>query len=107
MMNLADRMAVDRVRVPLQTPTPKDVAVVPSPPQDQRARDCRNEGDVGERAADEVVATVSRPMDDAVHARDQIHVDSSWKRDVRYESVARAGTGWRPFLAAREPPLNP
>src|SRR5437660_6631560 len=69
------RVDVIRMRVPLQTPATADVTVVSSPPKDQRAEKGRNERDVGERPADEVVTAVRGPMDQVMQARGNEHAD--------------------------------
>jgi PPOX class probable F420-dependent enzyme len=66
MVGPADRVTMLRVRVPLQPPAAVHVAVVPPPPEDHAARERGDERDVRQRPADEVVAAVGRPVDDAV-----------------------------------------
>lgn len=68
-------MDVIRMRVPLQTPATADVTVVSPPPKDQRAEKRRDDRNVGERPADEVVAAVSGPMDQVMQARGYEHTD--------------------------------
>ena len=65
---LAHRVAVVRVRVPLHAPAAVDMAVVLPQEEVQRAHEGRQERDVGERSADEVVAAVRRPVDQVVEA---------------------------------------
>jgi hypothetical protein len=71
---LADRVPVIRVDVPLQPPAPLDVTVVAPPPEEDGGDERRHERDVGERAADEVVAAVGRPVDDRVQVCNQHRV---------------------------------
>jgi hypothetical protein len=60
------------MRVPFQAPAPLHVAVVLPQPEIQRAREGRDERDVGERTADEVVTALRRPVDDVMQTgRDQ------------------------------------
>jgi hypothetical protein len=66
-------VAVDRVGVPLQAPAAVDVAVVFSQPEVQRASEGRDERDVGERPAYEVVAAVRGPVDQVVEAGHDEH----------------------------------
>src|SRR5436309_10259194 len=66
-------MAVAGMDVPLQTPAVADVAVVFSQPEVQRAGEARNERDVGERAAHEVVAAVRGPVDHVVQVGHNRH----------------------------------
>ena len=65
---LTHRVAVDGMGMPLQSPAVRDVAVVLPQPEVQRASEGRNERDVGERPAHEVVAALCRPVDQVVQA---------------------------------------
>jgi hypothetical protein len=62
-MLLTHWVVMDGVGVPLQAPAAVDVAVVFSQPEVQRADERRDERDIGERPAYEVVAAVRGPVD--------------------------------------------
>ena len=64
MVFLADRMPVNGMWVPLKPPAAMNVAVVLAPPQHDGADERRQERDVGQRPADEVVAPVRGPVND-------------------------------------------
>jgi hypothetical protein len=72
---LAYRVTVIRVRVPFQPPASVDVAVVLSKKQVKGARERRDEGDVCERPAHEVVAALCGPVDQVVQAPRDEHLD--------------------------------
>jgi hypothetical protein len=74
-MPFTHRVAVDWMRVPLKPPAPMDVAVVPTPPEIQRGEESRDERDVGERPADEVVTPVRRPMEQVVQVDREEHAE--------------------------------
>ena len=80
--------------MPLHPPAAVDVAVVVSQEEVDEAQETRRERDVGERTADEVVATVRRPVEPVRHgarvsgASDGEAVDV---RVVRPEPVAEGG----------------
>ncbi len=65
---LANRVPVIRMRVPCHAPAAMDVAVVSPQEEVQGAGERRDERDVGERPAHEVVAALRRPMDQVVEA---------------------------------------
>lgn len=70
---LADWMAMIGVRVPLQSPATVYVTVVLAEEEEEGAGERRHECDVGERAADEVVTALHRPVDQVVQAGSNGH----------------------------------
>ena len=96
---LAHRMAMVGMRVPLQTPASVDVAVVPPQPEVQRAGERRDQRDVRERPADEVVAALRRPMDQVVEARGDEHAARLYLRRA-WTGPRRRST--RPSASAAE-----
>lgn len=67
----ADRVAADRIRVPLESPATPNVTVVVAEEDEDPAGEACRERDVGERPADEVVAPVRGPVDDGMEAGEQ------------------------------------
>src|SRR5690349_4254809 len=103
MVLLAHRVTVVRVRMPGEPPAAVDVAVVLVPEDREPADERRDEGDVGERAADEVVAAVVGPAQ-PVRETEQEHgltlrrapVEASATADRRSRRGSRTrGTGAR------------
>jgi hypothetical protein len=68
MVLLAYRVAVVWMRMPLQAPAAVNMTVVVPQEEVQRACEGRDEGDVGERPAHEVVAALCRPVDQVMKA---------------------------------------
>jgi len=77
---LTHRVAVDGMGMPRQTQAAVDVAIVFSQPEVQRAGEGRDERDVGQRAAHEVVAPLCRPMDQVVQVGQDGHAGSGYLR---------------------------
>jgi hypothetical protein len=76
MMLLAHRVPVIGMRVPSQSPTAMDVAVVPSEKEIERADKRRHKRDVRERSADEVVTALRGPVDQVMEVRADEHLAS-------------------------------
>jgi hypothetical protein len=76
MMLLAHRVPVIGMRVPCQSPTAMDVAVVPSEKEIERAHERRHKRDVRERSADEVVTALRGPVDQVMEVRPDEHLAS-------------------------------
>ena len=93
-------VAVLGMGVPLQAPAAVDVAVVFPQPEVQRAGESRDERDVGERPAHEVVA-VRWPVDQVVQAGRDGH--------ARQATSTAAPRSWATFRRAMsfEPPTGP
>jgi hypothetical protein len=64
------------MRVPCQSPTAMDVAIVPSEKEIERADKRRNKRDVRERSADEVVTALRGPVDQVMEVRPDEHLAS-------------------------------
>jgi hypothetical protein len=73
MMLLTDWMTMDGMDVPLEPPTATDVAVVLSQPEVKSGGERRDQRDVGERPAHEVVTAVRGPMDYGMKVGDEEH----------------------------------
>ena len=87
-------VAVDRVGVPLQAPAAVDVAVMFAQPEVQRAGESRDERDVGERPAYEVVAAVRGPVDQVVQVgHDEHAVQATLDRSVAIRQLPGANLG--------------
>ena len=63
---LAHRVAMGGMGVPFHSPAALNMAVVLAEKEVQRARESRDERDVGKRPADEVVTAVRRPVNPVV-----------------------------------------
>src|SRR5579862_7620330 len=105
---LANGMAGVGMDVPLHPPAAVNVAVVLPKPEHQRPAEPGDERHIRERAADEVVAGVVRPVDPRVkarkHRREFATGSISPARSFRLRSPAEAGeAGAR---AATRPPAD-
>lgn len=96
----ADEMSVVRMRMPLHPPAAADVAVVFPQKEVERARKRRDQRDVRQRTADEVVATVGRPVNHGVERSCQRHPPSLAPTQTSFPS---AGAG---SIPNRIPPLS-
>ena len=101
MVSPAHRMAVCGVRVPLKAPAAEHVTLVLPPPENERAAKRREERDVGEWPAYEVVSALRRPVDDIVEISDKKNPAHRSKVQQALLSLHRSQTSFEPQFELR------